>query len=195
MTSPVSITARNVLFGSAGPAAVRNELATLLHASGAGDLALRWAAGVTAAVRSAVPREVAGAVDTVLAVDLGGVARTGWQRYRRLHEAAVRTRSGGVEQVDLYEHEITQTCRPRVEVTIDGNRVGEFELELCVAELLRPLTATVRDGLLVALGPGDCRVTVSMDAPEAGPIVERERTFPIATLVDLRRPIPLLAHH
>ena len=106
----------------------------------------------------------------------------------------MRTRAGGVEQVELFEHEVTRSYCPRLEVTVDGSQVGEFELELCVTVLVRPFVATVRDGMLAALGPGDCTVTVSIGAPEVGPIIEREHQIPLATMVDLRRPIPLVDH-
>ncbi|MBB5917046.1 hypothetical protein BJY24_005958 [Nocardia transvalensis] len=194
MTNPPSITARAVLFGHAAREVVENELAERLAESGIEDLALRHARAVTPIVRSAALREIAGAVDGLLAVDIGGVAVAGWRRYERLRASAARTGAGGTERVELIEHEITQTCRPRLEITLDGDRVGEFELELGGAVMIRPLTATVRDGMLVALGPGDCTVTISIRVPELGPILERERVFPVGLMVDLRRPIPILGH-
>ncbi|MET8878305.1 hypothetical protein [Nocardia sp. NPDC004604] len=194
MTSPLSITARAVLFGHAAREMVETELAEHLHDSGVEELALRRAPVATAVLRSAALREVARVVDGLLQVDIGGVAVAGWRRYDRLHTAAMRTRSGGVEQVELFEHEVTQSYSPRLEVTADGIRVGEFELELTIAMLLQPLAATVRDGMLAALGPGDCTVTVSIATPELGPVMESKHTFPVAIMVDLRRPIPLVQH-
>ncbi|WP_433192547.1 hypothetical protein ACQP1G_28010 [Nocardia sp. CA-107356] len=194
MTSPLLITARAVLFGRAAREVVEGELAERLRERGVEQLALRHASVVTEVLRSTALREMARAVDGLLGVDLGGVAVAGWRRYHRLRDAATRTRSGGVEQVELLEHEITRTCCPCLEVTVDGSQAGEFELGLCVAALLRPLSATVRDGMLAALGPGDCTVTVSIRAPEVGPIMERAHTIPVATMVDLRQPIPLVGH-
>ncbi|WP_433709907.1 hypothetical protein ACQP2U_26155 [Nocardia sp. CA-084685] len=192
MTRPISITARAVLFGRAAREVVERELAERLRESGVEQLALRRTPLATETLRSAALRAVARAVDGLLEVDLGGVAVAGWQRYQRLRSAAMRTRAGGVEQVELFEHEVTQSYCPRLEVTVDGSLAGEFELELCVALLVRPLVATVRDGMLAALGPGDCTVTVSIGAPEVGPIIKREHPIPLATMVDLRRPIPLV---
>ncbi|WP_327099900.1 hypothetical protein OIE68_14540 [Nocardia vinacea] len=194
MTRPISITARAVLFGQVEREVVEGELAERLGASGVEQLALRRTPVATEVLRSAALREVARAVDGLLEVDLGGVAVAGWRRYQRLHSAAMRTRAGGVEQVELFEHEVTRSYCPRLEVTVDGSQVGEFELELCVTVLVRPLVATVRDGMLAALGPGDCTVSVSIGAPEVGPIIEREHPIPLATMVDLRRPIPLVDH-
>lgn len=194
MTRPISITARTVLFGQVAREVVEGELADRLGASGVEQLALRRTPVATEVLRSAALREVARAVDGLLELDLGGVAVAGWRRYQRLHSAAMRTRAGGVEQVELFEHEVTRSYCPRLEVTVDGSQVGEFELELCVTVLVRPLVATVRDGMLAALGPGDCTVTVSIGAPEVGPIIEREHPIPLATMVDLRRPIPLVDH-
>ncbi|MFE9320257.1 hypothetical protein ACIHDR_05240 [Nocardia sp. NPDC052278] len=194
MTRPISITARAVLFGQVAREVVEEELAERLGASGVEQLALRRTPVITEVLRSAALREVAKVVDELLEVDLGEVAVAGWRRYQRLHSAAMRTRAGGVEQVEMFEHEVTRSYRPRLEVTVDGSQVGEFELELCVAVLVRPLVATVRDGMLAALGPGDCTVTVSIGVPEVGPIIEREHPIPLATMVDLRGPIPLVDH-
>ncbi|WP_157121496.1 hypothetical protein [Nocardia violaceofusca] len=194
MTSFAPITARAVLFDGAAPAAGVGEPAECLRECNVDQLALRCAPVVTGVLRSAALHELATAVDGLFEVDLGRVMVEGWRRYDRLRRAALRTRGGGVEQVELFEHEITRTCRPHLDVTVDGNHVGELALELCIAALLQPLAATVRDGMPAALGPGDCIVTVSIDAPEAGPIMQREHTFHVATMVYLGRPIPLIAH-
>jgi hypothetical protein len=194
MTSSAAITARTVLLPGIARDVGMDELSERLRASGVEQLALRRAPAAAGVLRSAALREVARAVDGLLEVDLGTIAVAGWRRYDQLRSAAMRTRPNGVEQVALYEHEVTQTYCPRLDVTVDGNSVGEFVLELFVALLLQPLTATVRDGMLVALGPGDCTVTVSIGVPEVGPIMERKRTLHVATMVDLRRPIPLVGH-
>ncbi|MGV9817400.1 hypothetical protein [Nocardia xishanensis] len=193
MTTSPSTTARTVLFRGGAPDAAVGELAECLRQSGVDRLALRRMPCAAAALQSTTLREVAKAVDGLLEVDLGGVAVAGWRRYDRLRGAATRTRAGGAEQVTLFEHEISQSYRPRLDVSVGGSPVGEFALELCVAMLLQPLTATVRDGMLAALGPGDCTVTVSVRAPEIGPIMVRKRVIRAATMVDLRRPIPLVA--
>jgi hypothetical protein len=192
MTSPASIRARAVLFQNAPHDAGVGELAERLHERGIEHLALRRVPGAAAILRSAALHEVAETIDGLLEVDLGSVAIGGWRRYDRLRRAAIRTHSGGVEQVTLFEHEITQTYRPCLDVTVDGNPVGEFTVELCVAMLLQPLAATVHTGMLVAVGPGDCTVTVSIGAPELGPIIKGERTLHTATMIDLRWPIPLV---
>ncbi|RDI47090.1 hypothetical protein [Nocardia mexicana] len=194
MTNTPSITARAVLFGYAAREVVESELAERLRENGVERLAFRRVPAASAMLQSTALREIARAVDGLLAVDIGGVTVAGWRRYEQLRDAAMRTSSGGVEQVELYEHEITQTYCPRLDLTVDGNRVGEFEVELNGTVLLRPLTATVRDGMLVALGPGDCTVTISISVPELGPVLEREREFPVGIMVDLRRPIPLIGH-
>ncbi|WP_454194309.1 hypothetical protein [Nocardia sp. Marseille-Q1738] len=192
MTSPTSVRARTVLFPGAPHEVGVDQLEGRLQQRGVERLALRRAPGAAAVLRSAALHEVAEAVDGLLEVDLGSVAVAGWRCYDKLRSAAMRTRAGGVEQVTLFEHEINQTYRPRLDVTVDGNPVGELALELCVAMLLEPLAATVRDGMLVALGPGDCTVTVSICVPEVGPIMEGKRTLHAATMIDLRLPIPLV---
>ncbi|WP_157172804.1 hypothetical protein [Nocardia exalbida] len=192
MTSPASMSARSVLFHNAPHDVEVGELAERLHERGAEHLALRRAPAVAPTLGSVALHEVAETIDGLLEVDLGSVAIGGWRRYDRLRSAAMRTRAGGTEQVTLFEHEITQTYSPCLDVTIDGNSVGEFTIEFCVAILLQPLAATVRNGMLAALGPGDCTVAVSIGAPELGPIMRRERRLHTATMIDLRRPIPLV---
>lgn len=192
MTSPATITARLALFGGVAREVVEDELARRLRTSGVEELALRRAPVVAAGLRSTALGEVVRTVDGLLDIDLGGIAVAGWRRYERLRDAALRTRAGGVERVELSAHEVTRTCCPRLEVVVGENPVGEFSLELGVAVLVQPLVAIVRNGMLLALGPGDCTVTVSLGAPEVGPIMKRERVFKVANVVDLRRPIPLL---
>ncbi|WP_063043890.1 hypothetical protein [Nocardia pseudovaccinii] len=191
MTAP-PITAESVLFPAAAHAARMDDLARCLHERDVEQFVLRRAPIVTAVLRSTALREVTAALDRLLQVDLGGLMVEGWRRYDRLHGTAVRTRSGGTEQVELFEHEVTQTYSPHLEITVDGNPVGELDLELRIALLLRPLTATVRGGLLVALGPGDCTASASVAAAQVGNLLRREYKLPVAALVDLRRPIPLV---
>lgn len=75
MTNPPTVTARTAVFGHAPREVVERELAERLRESGAEDLALRRAPATTALLRAAALREIARAVDGVLAFDIGGVAR------------------------------------------------------------------------------------------------------------------------
>jgi hypothetical protein len=193
MTAP-PITAESVLFPASTHLARIDKLARCLHERDVEQFVLRRAPIVTTVLRSTALREVTAALDWLLQLDLGGLMVQGWRRYSPLREAAIRTRTGGTEQVELLEHEITHTYNPHLEVTVDANPVGELDLELRIALLLRPLTATVRGGLLVALGPGDCTASANINANEVGRLLKREYTLPVATLVDLRRPIPLVRH-
>ncbi|WP_216909590.1 hypothetical protein [Nocardia noduli] len=193
MTAP-PITAESVLFPAATHRARIDELARCLHERDVEQFALRRAPIVTTVLRSTALREITTALDRLLQLDLGGLMVRGWRRYDRLREAAIRTRTGSTEQVELLEHEITHTHNPHLEISVDANPVGALDLELRIALLLRPLTATIRGGLLVALGPGDCTLSANVDATEVGRLLHREYTLPVATLVDLRRPIPLVRH-
>ncbi|MEV0544551.1 hypothetical protein [Nocardia salmonicida] len=191
MTAP-PITAGSVLFPASTHLARIDELTRCLHERDVEQFVLRRAPIVTTVLRSTALREVTAALDRLLQLDLGGLLVQGWRRYDQIRDAAIRTRTGGTEQVDLLEHEITHTYNPHLEVTVDTNPVGELDLELRIALLLRPLTATIRGGLLVALGPADCTISANVTITEVGKLLQREYTLPVATLVDLRRPIPFV---
>ncbi|MFE6919546.1 hypothetical protein ACFVAV_00725 [Nocardia sp. NPDC057663] len=196
MTGPRMYTANSVLFNGADQAAATSVVAARLHEHGAENLALRRASVVSAILRSAVLRELAATVAELLDLDLGRVLVEGWRRYDRLQAVAMRTTAGGTERVDLAEHAVDYTWHPCLEITVDENRVGEIRLVIRVTLLLKPLVATIKAAAVVALGPGDCTVTATLTAPDLGPapITKGTRTIRTATLVDLRRPIPLLPY-
>ncbi|MGW2666169.1 hypothetical protein ACWCW7_34885 [Nocardia tengchongensis] len=188
MTTPM-ISARTVVLGYAAPDA--GDLANYLRAGGIDRIALNGAVAITEPLRTAALTEIAKAVDGLLNVSLAQVAVEGWCRYDRLLRAAERTRHGGSEHVPLYEHEITHSYQPALEVFVDGRQVGRFEVSVEIALRILPLEATVRDGRLVGLGYGDCTATVSIGTPDLGPILVRDTTFPTSQAFDLRRPITL----
>ncbi|MGW0638296.1 hypothetical protein [Nocardia salmonicida] len=168
------------------------ELARILREREIGNLALHGMAAATDQLRTEVLHKMAAAIDGLLDVDLGDVALAGWDRYSRLRDAAIRTDPHGAEQVELVTHEISHSYQPRLEIIIDAAPVAEIGLAIAITLLLQPLTATVRGGDLVALGPGQCVVTVSVDMEGVGQILEREHPLAAAAMIDLRRPIPLI---
>jgi hypothetical protein len=118
------MSARSVLFHNAPRDVEVGELAECLHERGAERLALRRAPALAPTLGAVALHELAETIDGLLEVDLGSVAIGGWRRYDRLRWAAMRTYAGGTEQVTLFEHEITQTYRPCLDVTVDGIRSG-----------------------------------------------------------------------
>ncbi|MEV6561693.1 hypothetical protein AB0M22_38650 [Nocardia sp. NPDC051756] len=194
MTYPESISARVVLFQGAAPSVGVGELVEVLRAREVGVLALRGVAAVTEQLRANVLEKIAAAIAGLLDIDLGDVALAGWDRYSRLREAAIRTDPYGEELVELVTHEITHRYRPRLEIIVDAVPVTEIVLDVVIALLLHPLTATVRSGALVALGGGECAATVSVGVQDVGQILQRERTLVATRMIDLHRPMSLLGH-
>ncbi|WP_433593158.1 hypothetical protein [Nocardia sp. CA-145437] len=189
MTTPM-ISARAVVLGYSAPDA--GDLANYLRSSGIDRIALNGAVAITEPLRTAALNEIAQAIDGLLNINLAQVAVDGWCRYDRLLRAAERSRHGGSERVPLYEHEITHSYQPTLEVFVDDQQVGRFDVTVDIALKFLPLEATVQGGRLVGLGPGDCTATVSIGTPDLGPIITRDTTFPTARAVDLRRPITLV---
>ncbi|WP_433567273.1 hypothetical protein ACQP1O_20010 [Nocardia sp. CA-151230] len=189
MTTPM-MSARTVVLGYAAPDA--GDLANYLRSSGIDRIALNGAVAITEPLRTAALAEIAKAIDGLLSVSLAQVAVEGWSRYDRLLRAAERTRHGGSEHVPLYEHEITHSYQPALEVFVDGRQVGRFEVTVEITLQILPLEATVQGGRLIQLGSGDCTASVSIGTPDLGPIIVRDTTFPTRNAFDLRRPITLV---
>ncbi|MEV0334871.1 hypothetical protein [Nocardia sp. NPDC050717] len=189
---PEALTARAVLYDNGSHEVGRAELTARLREIGF-DRELRLAApALGPLVRDLALPKIAAALDGLLDINVGDAALVGWRGYDRLRGAAQRTRTGPEENVELLAHELTHTYRPSLEILVDGHSSGLLTVELVLALEMQPLAATVRDAHLVALGPGDCTVSVSIGTASVGPIIERQREIPTARMVDLRRPIPLL---
>ncbi|WP_280341591.1 hypothetical protein [Nocardia neocaledoniensis] len=189
---PDALTARAVLYDNASHEVGRAELTARLRELGF-DREIRLAApALGPLVRDLALPEIAAAVDGLLDISVGDAALAGWRGYDRLRGAAQRTRTGPEENVELLAHDLTHTYRPRLEILVDGQSSGSLTLELVLALEVQPLAATVRDAHLVALGLGDCTVSVSVGTASVGTIIERRRDIPTARMVDLRRPVPLL---
>lgn len=115
---------------------------------------------MTGPVLTAVDAEVAAAVADQLEVGLGDLFAQGWQRYRRLRDAATATLSGGKQVVPLDSTKITSTQHPFVELSLDGAPVGRVDLDLTAEYDLHGVVAVVESGALTALRFGECDVTV-----------------------------------
>lgn len=189
---PDALTARAVLYDNASRDLGCAQLTTRLREIGF-DRDLRAAAPALGDLgrRIALPK-IAESLDDVLDIGLGAAAVAGWRGYDRLRSAAVRTQHGPDETVELLTHELTHTYRPQLEIVVDGQTVGALTVELVLTLSIQPLAAAVRQGALVALGPGDCTAIVSLGTESRGAIIEREKSVPTARMIDLRRPIPLI---
>lgn len=116
--------------------------------------------GLRVAARDQVLTLVADILDQRL-VDL--VVR-GWRTWERLEQAARRTLEtpAATDLVELLDHEVTSTHRPRVEVRFDGQQIAEIEVDLEAAIQLHAVTAVLAAGRLTAIRSGRADVSAEL---------------------------------
>ena len=137
------------------------ELILLLDRHGA----VRQAAGaisqLTQSGLAALTDEVAAIVHGLLDLDLGQLALAGWRKHGELAAAARSTRAnpGTSEVVQLAHHTVSSVHEPWVDILVHEVRVATVRTRLSVELTVSELSATVWDGLLVALHCGSCRIT------------------------------------
>jgi hypothetical protein len=154
------LTLRQILLGEHG----EHDLRTAAEEAGAtgaiDDRLTPVPPGLRVAARDQILDLIAGVLDQRL-VDL--LVR-GWRTWDRLAAAARRTLEGPgtTELVELLDHEITSTHRPRVEVTFDGKPIAEIEVTLEAVIQLHAVTAVLADGLLTSLRSGRADVSAEL---------------------------------
>ncbi|MRH92371.1 hypothetical protein GFY24_33955 [Nocardia sp. SYP-A9097] len=184
-------TARAILYDNESRELAVAQLAASLHEAHLDEAALPAGPMVSDAIRRLALPKLADAIHGLLDIDLGDATIAGWRRYAKIHEAAVRTRTGPQESVELITHELTQTYHPHLEILADGTEVGAITLDLVLALRFQPLTVTINRGNLVGLGPGECTASVEVAAERIGTIVQRERRIRTGVMINLHRPIQL----
>jgi len=152
-------TARAVLLGEGTDG--MDELIHLLDRHGA----LREVAGavqrLTDSGLTALTAEVAAIVHGFLDLDLGQMALAGWRKHGELVAAARRTRAvpNSSEVVLLVHHTVKSVHEPWIDILVHEVRVATVRTRLSVEIGVSGLSATVWDGLLVALHGGSCTIT------------------------------------
>jgi hypothetical protein len=158
------VTAGALLFGDGqdGPRALAEALDQQRVASLLGGTLQDLAEGG----RAAVAGEVASAVEGLLDFDVGGLLLAGWCKHAEVRAAARRTVAapGSVEVVALATHRVTSTHAPSFDLLVNGVHAATVHLELRLEFLLKGLVVTVREGRLVAVRPGTCEVTATLEA-------------------------------
>ena len=125
-----------------------------------------------------------------LDLDVGEVMLAGWHKYHALIDAARRTRDTDLSlPVDLAGTSMALRQHPWVEITWQGERIGEVRFEVAVDVEVLALEATVRHGSLVELTSGRAIVRVSLST--LGEKVGRQAKFDPVLVVDLGTGIPL----
>jgi len=134
-----------------------------------------------------VGRAAAGFLD----LDVVEVMLAGWRKYHALLDAARRTRDTDLSlPVDLTGTSMALRQHPWVEITWQGDRIGEVHFEVTVDVEVVALGSTVRRGSLVELSSGRAIVGVSLST--LGEKVGRQAELNPLLVVDLGTGIPLV---
>ena len=129
--------------------------------------------------RALLDREVAAVIGRLLDIGLDDVLVKGWRTHRALRDAGQRslaTYPSGEELVELAQHTVSSTHSPRVDLLVNGKRIGTVEATILMSLDVDALVAVVTGGKLTALRSGSClaKLVVTVQDRE---VVRRERAF------------------
>lgn len=183
------LTLAQVLYGGSAEEELRHAVDET-GAEGAMDRQLHeLPPGLRGAARDQAVTILAG----VLEMPLVDVLVAAWRRWEDMTAAARRTLEAprGTEIVELADHEITSTHRPRVDVDVDGYRVAGIDLEIELAVLLHGVTAVVTGGRLTALRSGRAKVDAKVSI-EGVQVAEASRSVELPIELALGEGVPLV---
>ncbi|KHO26060.1 hypothetical protein QQ44_09765 [Mycolicibacterium setense] len=142
---------------------------------------------------AAAERQVAGATDELLSLNLADVAAQGWKKYSALSEAARRTRDtpSATEVVTLVTHKIESSHHPTVDVTLDGTPLATINIDLQLCFTMAGVSAVIQCGRLMEIRTGTCTVTGSLTVQQIS-VAKKERKFALPGAIHLPGGIALL---
>jgi len=148
---------------------------------------------IPAETRASAMREIAGAVGSLLNMNLADLLVEGWLKYRDLTDAARRTLEtpGSVELVQLVSHQVSVEQQPSIDVLVDGRRVATVELEVSVVFEVYAMLGGISAGKLTAVHAGRCLVTAAL-ALQGSEVLTRSAEFQLPGVFRLREGIRLL---
>jgi hypothetical protein len=178
---------RTFLLGDGGPELLKGRLRD------AAELTRASREDLSDAARRVVDDGLADAAATFLDVDLGATAVAGWRLHEQLRTAAAETLAtpGSSQVVELYDHSMTTTWRPHVDLVAGRATLARVSFLLEVVFTVVGLHATVTGGRLVRLGGGSGEVRASFSCGGAS-IAERTAPFDARLSVPLGSGIALL---
>ena len=172
-----SLAADVVLFGEEqGDTA--EMLGTALRDGGLGRMIGTAVGSLTSTAQHAVCDEAGRVAADLLRLDLGDVLMRGWAKHSDLKAAGRRTvqEPGSEEVVTLSTHAISSTHRPYVDVRVDDVLLSRVQLAILLSLTVTGLVAVVRDGCLIEVRSGSCRLKGTLDC-EGVRIGERATSF------------------
>jgi hypothetical protein len=183
-----ALSLRGILFGpsdeAGAPAALRQGAAVEAVDRHTG----RLPPGLRAAGRDEVLRIVA----DVLGIPFIDVLAGGWRKWDAIVAAARQSleEPGETEVVELVDHRIASTHRPRIEIHLDGRPFAEIVVELDVTIDVHALSAVITGGRLSALRSGRADVDVAL-AIGGLTVAEETRRIELPIEIDLGGGIPI----
>ena len=184
------VTARWCLFGDTDAVAAIEQA---LQQRGLQALVADATRGLGEAGVRAVSQQAARATADLLDIDLADVVIGGLRVSARLKDAARRTLvDGNASDVVIASYRFTCAHQPSVALYVDEAVVARIHLSVDLSVTIDGLAATVAHGELVAVSGNRCTVEVSL-ALHGQRVAARSREIPLAAIVTLRHPIPLLS--
>lgn len=142
---------------------------------------------------AAAERQVAGATDGLLSLNLADVAAQGWKKYAALTKAARSTRDtpSATEVVTLVTHRIESSHHPTIDVVLDGIPLATINVDLQLSFTMAGVRAVIQRGRLTEIQTGTCTATGSLTVQQIS-VAKKERKFALPGAIQLAEGIPLL---
>ncbi|HEX6332382.1 MAG TPA: hypothetical protein VF129_14010, partial [Actinomycetota bacterium] len=115
-------------------------------------------------LRTAARDQILALIVDALDQRLVDVIVMGWKGWDRLVDKARGTLEAPTasDVVELLDHEVTSTHRPRIEVEFGGEKIAEIAVDLDATILLHAVTAVLARGRLVAIRSGRAEVSAEL---------------------------------
>jgi len=105
-------------------------------------------------------RTVAGGIADLLRLDLGVILVGGWKKMAELRRYTDRSKYAPDETVlvEITQHTVTSTHKPSLDIVMNGEKIDNVEFELKLTITIDGAVLTIRDGRILAVSPGACKV-------------------------------------
>jgi hypothetical protein len=100
----------------------------------------------------------------MLDLPLGDLVRGAWNRHRLVEKAKANTRGkpGAIEKVAIAGHTVRSTHHPRIEIDMGTGPLPPLQFDLVVVLKLDAAVATVAEGALKSIAPGEATAEASL---------------------------------
>lgn len=165
LVAPLS--ARDLLIGGDGAPADDDGSARFdkaLDNAGVGRVRMTAISRLTPAAANALQEQVRWVLAGLLCRPFGDLLVEGWVSFSGLMDEARRSvqQPGSVRVAQLAAHTVTVTQEPSIQVVVDRSPITEIGIRVVTKFRVTGLSASVRDGAIVALAGGNVAVDVSL---------------------------------